>query len=81
MTDEELLVRAENVLRDAIWEAEFSRLPKDLAYAQMVANKVEGLRAKRACRLPVQLCLSFVGSRVHIEYSLATLPRFGSVAF
>jgi len=78
VTDEDLLASAENALRDAIWEAEVSRLPKDLAYAQMVANKVEGLRAKRDCRLPVRLCLSFVGHRVHIEYSLAALPRFGS---
>lgn len=46
MTDAELLVAAEVVLRDAMEEAEFTRLPKDLGYVKDVAQRVENLRAK-----------------------------------
>jgi hypothetical protein len=75
MTDQELINAAESVLRDAIYEAEFSRLPKDLAYAQVVAEKVENLKAKIAGREAVSLRLEIVGGRMHIEYSM-DMPRF-----
>lgn len=46
MTDVELLRVVEATFRDAVEEAEFTRLPKDLAYCQMIADKMEALRAK-----------------------------------
>lgn len=55
MTDEELLKVAEQVLQNAIAEAEFTREPKDLEFVKFVAQKVEGLRAKIAGRKEVML--------------------------
>ena len=69
MTNEELLKVAASVLRDAIFEAEFSHLAKDVAYAQMVANKVERLRAGIAGRLPVKLTLVLIGNHMVVEYA------------
>lgn len=70
MDDKELLRVAESVLVDAIEEAAFSERPKDIEYAQMVAQKVERLRAKIAGRDPVELKLHRSGSRIVVEYSM-----------
>ena len=70
MTDAELLNVAESVLADAIADAEFSGLAKDLAYAQFVAERVEKLRAKIQQREPVELTLLLIQHRMHIEYSM-----------
>lgn len=74
MTDEELLAVAEKVLADAIQDAEFSGLAKDVQYVQMVAEKVEGLRAKIQKRQPVALKMYLIGSRMMIEYEMPKLP-------
>lgn len=50
MSDQELLDIAEVVLRDAMDYAEFTELPRELAYVKLVAQKVENLRAKIAGR-------------------------------
>ncbi len=71
MTDEELLKATEAVLRDAIEEAEFSRLPKDVAYAEMVANKVEGLRAKMGGFRAGTVRCALVRGRVMLELTMA----------
>lgn len=68
MTDEELLAAAEAVLRDALEEAVFTQRPKDLDYAQVAANKVEGLRAKIAGRAACGVRLSLEGARVRVRY-------------
>jgi len=44
MTNEELLRNVELVLNDAVQEAEFTQRPKDVAYCQMVGQKLEDLR-------------------------------------
>lgn len=78
MTDEELLVTTEAVLRDAIQEAEFSRLQKDLQYVLIVATKIEELKAKiNGYNPPVDVAVvRLVDGRVEIMYTMNGIPRF-----
>jgi hypothetical protein len=66
MTEEQLLEAAEFVLVQAVEEAEFTRSPKDLAYAETVANVVERRRAKLwkydCCD---KVTYDLIGGRVH----------------
>lgn len=72
MTDDELLTTAESVLVDVIAEVEFTRLPKDLAYAQAIVDRIEKRRAKNEGRPLMQIKLELRGGRV---YSWTTLDR------
>lgn len=73
MTYNELLTVAEAVLRDAIEEAEFTRKPKDIAYAQDVAQKTEKLRAKVDGRPPMEVRMYLENGRVYVQYTSITL--------
>lgn len=72
MTDAELLKVVEAVFVDAVADAEFSRLAKDLAYVEVVGNKLEGLRAKIAGREPIIVHYQFVNGRVFVTAELGT---------
>lgn len=74
MSDSELLKVMESVLADAVVDAEFTRLPKDLTYAQTVSEKVEKLRAKIDGREPVAVTLTMEGGRVCVSYRQDSLP-------
>jgi hypothetical protein len=78
MTNEELLPVVEAVLRDAIFQAEFTRMPKDLEYAQMVARKADGLKAALEGRPPIGLNLELRDGRVFVRFTLDELPFFRS---
>lgn len=79
MDDQELLKVAELVLSDAIADAEFSRLAKDVSYVNVVAEKIEKLRAKIAGRTPAGIRLELVGGRMMVQYSIPELSFFPRV--
>lgn len=71
MTDDELLKVSEQVLQDAITEAEFTRAPKDLEYVKIVAQKVEGLRAKITGRKEVELeTVGMRDGRIYVQWKM-----------
>jgi hypothetical protein len=77
VTDQELLMVAEAVLRDAMSEAEFTRKVKDLQYVLIVAQKVEDLRGKIAGIPPVKVDrVYFKDERLLMEVSMEGLGRF-----
>jgi hypothetical protein len=79
MTDEEMLRAFETGLRDACEEAEFTRLPKDLAYCRYVANRLEKLRADLSGYTPpMEVEVELIGGRVMLTTTMRELPRFGA---
>lgn len=72
MTDLELLQAAEAVLADAIHQAEFTQLPKDVAYCNFVGARVEALRAKIHGTPPYTVQYTLLGSRMMKEVSCFT---------
>lgn len=73
MSDEELLPIVCYVLAAAIATAEFTHLPKDVAYCNIVAEKVEFLRAKVGNHPPVTITMNLIDGRMHTEYALPSI--------
>jgi hypothetical protein len=71
MTNEELLTVADDVLRRAIEDAEFSCIAKDLAYVKLVMQKCENLRAKIGARRPVRIARVFLDERRRVQAEIA----------
>jgi hypothetical protein len=68
------LEAAESVCREAVETAEFTRCGKDVAYVQLVAEKIEKLKAKMDGRAqPMSVQVMLMGGRIEIEYSMALL--------
>jgi hypothetical protein len=76
VTDQELLMVAEAVLRDAVAEVEFTRKPKDLQYVLIVAQKVEDLRGKIVGVTPIKVERVYLqGARLVMELTQEGLGR------
>lgn len=65
------LCAMEAVLRDAIETVEFTRLPKDLAYAQLVAEKIETIRGG-----DVKITLDLIGGKIYKTVEVEGIPRW-----